>query len=364
MKKYLLLLLASVGVFGMSQAQFAIQNVLMEEFTGTWCPFCADGSWRMDQLLMTNQNAIAVAYHVGDVMEMTEGSQLDAFYGPNYPQSLINRDGALYGRTAWAGAANTAAQGSSIASIAWDSIGYDPATRTITAKASVVFSGNATGDFRWNMLVTEDHVTGGSAYNQANSDNGTAGHPYQGAGNPIPGFSHRHVFRHAAYGTWGQQGSLPGTITFGMTDAHTFTYQIPANYDENEIRIVALIQEFGPTAADREVLNSSEGSLPETVGLESIDGGIAMMEIAPNPMDAETRVLFTVQETGNARIEVLNVAGQTVRVLGEGMLAQGAHTFVWNGADQGGSAVESGIYLVRVVTESGYSISKRVLVAH
>lgn len=364
MKKYLLLLVTAFGFFGLSNAQFSIPEVLLEEFTGTWCPYCADGSYRMDQVLANNQSASAVAYHVGDVMEVQVASDMDAFYGPSYPNALINRDGALYSRGQWMGVANTAAQGASIAGIAFDSVGYDPATRTITAVATAMFTGVGSGDFRMNMLVTEDHVTGGSAYNQANSDNGTAGHPYQGAGNPIPGFVHRHVFRGATDGAWGLAGLIPANVNFGTSATHTFTYQIPPGFDENEIHIVAVVQEYGPTASDRVLLNSVEAPLPQVVGLEEINGDIAMMEIGPNPTDGETRVYFTVQESGNVRVEVLNLAGQQVRVLGEGHLNQGAHSMLWNGADNSGIAVESGIYLVRLVSESGYSISKRVMVAH
>ena len=364
MKKYLLLIVTAFGFFGLSHAQFSIQEVLLEEFTGTWCPYCADGSYRMDQVLLNNQSATAVAYHVGDIMEQPVGSDLDAFYGPSYPNALILRDGGLYSRGQWMGVANTAAQGASIAGISFDSIGYDPATRTVTAVATAMFTGVGSGDFRLNMLVTEDHVTGGSQYNQANSDNGTAGHPYQGAGNPIPGFDHRHVFRGAIDGAWGLAGLIPTNVNFGTSATHTFTYTIPTGYDENEIHLVAVVQEYGPTAADRRVLNSVEGVLPEVVGLEEIDGDIAMMEIAPNPTDAETRVYFTVQESGFYRVEVLNLAGQQVRVLGDGHLNQGAHSMLWTGTDNSGIAVESGIYLVRLVSESGYSLSKRVMIAH
>lgn len=364
MKKYLLLFAAAFGLFGFSQAQFSLQRVLLEEFTGTWCPYCADGSYRMDQLLNSNQSATAVAYHVGDVMEQSEGSTLDAFYGPSYPNAVINRDGALYNRGQWMGVANTMSQSASIVGISFDSIGYDPSTRTVTAIATAMFTGVGSGDYRLNMLITEDHVTGGSQYNQANSDNGTVGHPYYQAGNPIVGFDHRHVFRGATDGAWGLAGQIPTSVNFGTSVTHTFTYVIPAGYDENEIHLVAVVQEYGPNATDRKVLNSEEGVLPEVVGLEEIDGDVALMEIAPNPMDAETRVLFTLQESGNARIEVLNVAGQQVALLGEGHLNQGAHSMVWNGRNRAGSMVESGIYLVRLVTESGYSISKRVLVAH
>ena len=269
MKKYLLLVwVLTLGSFGASFGQFSNQNVLLEEYTGTWCQFCADGAVRVEQVLNQVQNVQAVAIHIGDVMEIPDGGTVANFYNPAFPEGMINRDGGLYSRTQWLGTCNTMTQGASSASVSLDSLDYNPSTRELFARVRVQFTGIENGDLRWNLAITENNVTGGSQYNQANSDNGTPGHPYQGAGNPIVGFSHQHVLRAYLGGAWGIASGITTPTTFGQIATYDFSYTIPAAWDENEIHVVAMLQEFGATAGERRILNSEESSLP---GLVNVD---------------------------------------------------------------------------------------------
>ena len=75
------------------------------------------------------------------------------------------------------------------------------------------------------------------------------------------------------------------------------------------------------------------------------------------------KIVFTTETAGNYKLEVLNMLGQQVANLGEAFVDKGIHTMVWNGQNNAGFAVENGMYLVRLLSENGQALSKRILVA-
>lgn len=65
----------------------------------------------------------------------------------------------------------------------------------------------------------------------------------------------------------------------------------------------------------------------------------------PNPFNPETRISFTLKEAGEVALVVYNVRGEIVRTLVSGRLNAGAHMKVWDGKDNNGMTVPSGMYI-------------------
>lgn len=86
----------------------------------------------------------------------------------------------------------------------------------------------------------------------------------------------------------------------------------------------------------------------------------ALNENFPNPFNAQTTIDFSLPRAGAARLTVFNAAGQPIRRLAEGRLGAGAHRVVWDGRDDGGRLVGSGVYLYRL--EAGEKRQTRRLV--
>ena len=244
MKKFLLVLI-SFAATSMAMAQFSIQKVILEEYTGAWCGYCPDGALILQSIEQNNQNVIGIAVHQGDAMEISSGTDLISFWSPAYPQATINRDGNLYSRGQWGAASNTAAQGASSVTVSIDSMTYDNVTRQVNLQVKAAFTGPETGDMRFHLVVLEDNVTGsGSGYNQVNYFNNQANHPLQGAGNPIVGYTHNHVLRDQLDGAWGTSGIIPTSVNFGTAVTHNYTYTIPASYKAEDIHLVAYVSRF------------------------------------------------------------------------------------------------------------------------
>jgi hypothetical protein len=82
----------------------------------------------------------------------------------------------------------------------------------------------------------------------------------------------------------------------------------------------------------------------------------------PNPFNPTTTIKF---EIGNGKLEkvvidVYNIRGQHVRTLVNGEFGAGLHSVVWNGTDDIGRNVGSGIYFYRMTTD-GYSAVRKMM---
>jgi len=75
----------------------------------------------------------------------------------------------------------------------------------------------------------------------------------------------------------------------------------------------------------------------------------------PNPFNPSTSFALSQAQDGPVRLAVYDVRGALVRVLNDGSLAAGDHTFTWDGRDGQGSPVPSGMYLARPGPRTGPS---------
>jgi len=80
----------------------------------------------------------------------------------------------------------------------------------------------------------------------------------------------------------------------------------------------------------------------------------------PNPFNPSTTIRFDMNKAGRVVIDIFNIKGQKVRELVSGVWQAGQHSVVWNGTDNNGRAVSSGVYFYRMQTE-GYSGVKKML---
>ncbi len=80
----------------------------------------------------------------------------------------------------------------------------------------------------------------------------------------------------------------------------------------------------------------------------------------PNPFNAQTVIEFDVIETSFVRIQVFDILGREVRTFIQGELPHGEYTFRWDGSDESGSRLPSGIYFCNV-TAPGYKKTIKML---
>lgn len=81
----------------------------------------------------------------------------------------------------------------------------------------------------------------------------------------------------------------------------------------------------------------------------------------PNPFNLSTTIVFTLRNPEEVTLDVYNVKGQRVTTLLSGNLISGRHSIVWNGIDQAGEAVSSGVYFARIISKQSYFVRRMIL---
>jgi flagellar hook assembly protein FlgD len=81
----------------------------------------------------------------------------------------------------------------------------------------------------------------------------------------------------------------------------------------------------------------------------------------PNPFNPETVIEFSLDKTQHIRLAVYNSTGQLIRVIESKKKSAGYHKVHWNGKDENGNQVSSGIYYYMLETDQGFSQTKKAL---
>ncbi|MEN6445322.1 MAG: M14 family zinc carboxypeptidase [Candidatus Cloacimonas sp.] len=80
----------------------------------------------------------------------------------------------------------------------------------------------------------------------------------------------------------------------------------------------------------------------------------------PNPFNPETTLSFTLANGGKVSLKIYNQKGQLVKTLLDADLPSGDYQYVWNGKDDSGRSVSSGIYLYKMIAD-GKSQNRKML---
>jgi hypothetical protein len=89
--------------------------------------------------------------------------------------------------------------------------------------------------------------------------------------------------------------------------------------------------------------------------------GFDLSQNYPNPFNPETEISFTLPERASVSLVLYNIFGQKVRELIDETLPAGSYKITWDGTDNLGNKLASGVYLCRLSAGKNASTSKMVL---
>ena len=114
-----------------------------------------------------------------------------------------------------------------------------------------------------------------------------------------------------------------------------------------------------------------KGEQPDAVlgeALEIVDeteagqpASFQLLSSYPNPFNLTTQISYSLPVDSDIRIEIYNITGQKVGTLVDEFQLGGAKTVVWDGTNQSGQKVSSGVYFMRLSTVKGNSVLKMTL---
>ncbi len=133
-------------------------------------------------------------------------------------------------------------------------------------------------------------------------------------------------------------------VSFDLSGVATLTDQMQVRFRACDLNTAGLI-EAGIDDFSLEVF------VPQIVGAPdapAIPLRTALSQNRPNPFNPVTRIQFDLAEAARARITIFDAAGRAVRTLVDANLAPGSYQRIWDGRDDEGRSVGSGVYFYRL----------------
>jgi hypothetical protein len=90
------------------------------------------------------------------------------------------------------------------------------------------------------------------------------------------------------------------------------------------------------------------------------DSGIQIRNY-PNPFNPDTHISFQLPKEGRVSLTVFDARGKLVRTLADKSFPKGSHTVLWNGSDEQGREISSGVYYYRLIHQNEEITGKMLL---
>lgn len=115
-----------------------------------------------------------------------------------------------------------------------------------------------------------------------------------------------------------------------------------------------------PLGYSRAFVFKSTGYYTSYKGVSALPRSWDLSQNYPNPFNPSTRISFNLALASPVELIVFNLLGQKVKTLVNVELVAGEHSVEWDGTDETGQAVSSGVYLYKIITPM-YSASKKMM---
>jgi hypothetical protein len=90
-------------------------------------------------------------------------------------------------------------------------------------------------------------------------------------------------------------------------------------------------------------------------------GRTALHQNVPNPFNPRTTIAFELVRSGRVEVTIHDVTGRVIRHLVHDVRPAGVHEVVWDGCDDRGERVASGLYHYSLQTDQGRWVKRMVL---
>lgn len=346
----------STGLISMTES--FPRNTVVEEFTGTWCPYCTRGIAGMK--MMTNKypdSFIGIAVHwsqnasTKDKMQTDDYADLMDVVEPGFPYCVVDRN---YGGDPLfdiEGYYQLSQMQKCEASLALQT-SYTNDTKTeVAVNSKVQFSyPDQSTRYRMAYVVVEDNVTG---YTQSNAYSGASLTPEDIANLPpefieivnMPQSITNMAFMDVARGIYncmGIEGSLEGAIKLNEPKTHTYTITLPLTIkNKDNVRIIAMLI-YEPTG---EIINAVQAK----IGDSAVTGNQYIKDSGFSVTIEASNALLTVTATENGVADLYSADGTKVA------------TAAVNGSAAIPVAGLKGTYIVRVNNGKDVVVKKIIL---
>ncbi len=360
MKQLLLVfaLIATINAWAQENEKVT-KKVILEDFTGEWCGWCPEGQIVAEDIKATEPiNFLPLANHNGDRFQIPEGAAVDTKLDiTSYPGGAIDRT-MMPGETeigtnrgSWESHVKSRLKVEAMASVGIANKTYNPVTKEYMADINVRFV-KATDGFNplnIQVYIVEDDIISQKQHN----DNPSLG------SNPLKDWHHMNVMRAALGGDWGFAGVIPDVAVAGVTYTKNVTFKLDPSWNEENIKIYALVAYNGYSSVEKEIINAEETSLKTffSTNIATVNNALTIERAYPNPARSSDiiKVEYNTTETALVTLKVLNIVGQVVAAPYQSNDVAGSHTIQWRAAD---ANLSSGIYTMQLSAGKNIFVQK------
>ncbi|MDD3606739.1 MAG: choice-of-anchor J domain-containing protein, partial [Candidatus Cloacimonas acidaminovorans] len=150
------------------------------------------------------------------------------------------------------------------------------------------------------------------------------------------------------------KGTAVGTqISYFYTDFEVYTNMMYYYWLES-VALDGSSQFYGPLTVT--IGDPAQEPLPPVIPMVT-----KLYNAFPNPFNPNTNIRYSLKEVGKVKIEIYNMKGQKIKTFTQEHNSPGYYQVSWDGRDENGRSVASGIYLYRLTTANYTSAKKMVL---
>lgn len=174
----------------------------------------------------------------------------------------------------------------------------------------------------------------------------------------------------------------PSTLSMGVFDEYGTCYSIGSytndvwyftivGQDIHELHFEAYHTENGAYYTSSEKFSFQNDNIlgkvsePYEITLEKIQHNVPIIELkqnTPNPFKSSTSIQYYIPEPSHVEISVYNILGQKVTTLLSTHKESGEYVLTWNGLDENGTRLSSGIYFYKLMTDSFSNVKKMLII--
>jgi flagellar hook assembly protein FlgD len=96
-------------------------------------------------------------------------------------------------------------------------------------------------------------------------------------------------------------------------------------------------------------------------GIPNIPVFTELKQVYPNPFNPNTNISYVLAQPSDVLITIFNMRGQEVRSFDSKNVAAGSQKLTWDGKDQNGTSLASGVYYIRMQAGADSFFKKAVL---
>jgi len=333
---------------------------VVEEATGSWCPWCTRGTIYLDEMSKRfGKNFVGVAVHNQDQMVLGDyDGAITSFPGfTGFPSVIFNRRIVL-DPSEIVQPVVADIQSAPVAAI---TVGGEMDNGLLKSSIELNFMQDVVGaNHRVAIILTEDDIRGdgSNAWLQANA--------YAGGGAGVMGgmellggaispdlFPYDHVGRALIGNYQGVAGEVVGDYAIGDVESYIFPdfFMNPA-WNTDNMHVVAVLMDAGGTIVNA-VSTKFSDAIANGLSTSTEDIELSSLEVYPNPVQETANIVLGLETTKEVKVTLVNNLGQKVSSQYYGSLS-GNQSLSYDFSE-----VNTGLYFLNIALDDQV-ITKRI----